>query len=56
MQNELIKNLHNIHTTELGITRVKKNLELKTNDVINWCINEINNDTDMIYLKMDFNN
>ena len=43
LQNELIQNLHKIHTTELGIIRIKKNLELETKDVIKWCINEIKN-------------
>ena len=33
--------IEKIHTTELGIVRVKRNLELKTNDVVNWCKNEI---------------
>jgi len=38
MVNDLLKNISRIHSTELGIIRVKKNLELKTNDVINYCI------------------
>ena len=39
--NELLKNIKKIHTTELGIVRVKNNLELETNDVVNWCKNRI---------------
>ena len=35
--NELLTNINKIHTTELGIMRIKKNLELKTNDIVNWC-------------------
>jgi len=37
MTNYLIENINKIHSTELGIIRVKKNLELKTNDVIKYC-------------------
>jgi hypothetical protein len=40
---ELLVNLNKIHTTELGITRIKKNLDLETNDVVKWCINKIKN-------------
>ena len=38
MTNDLIENITKIHSTELGIIRVKKNLELKTNDVIKHCV------------------
>jgi hypothetical protein len=41
--NDLIINLGKIHTTELGITRIKKNLEIETKDVVNWCKNKIKN-------------
>jgi len=37
MENDLIKNIEKIHTTELGIQRIKRNLELRTNDIVNWC-------------------
>jgi len=37
--NELIKNIDKIHTTELGIVRIKRNLEFKENDIVNWCKN-----------------
>ena len=36
MTNDLIENIKKIHSTELGIIRVKKNLELKTNDIIKY--------------------
>jgi len=35
MTNELTENINKIHSTELGIIRIKKNLELKKNDVKN---------------------
>ena len=37
MENDLLKNIKKIHTTELGIIRIKKNLELETRDVVEWC-------------------
>ncbi|MBY2478829.1 DUF3781 domain-containing protein [Clostridioides difficile] len=36
-ENELLRNLDKLHTTELGVVRIKKNLSLETNDVVNWC-------------------
>ena len=37
MTSELLENLEKLHTTELGIVRIKRNLGLKTDDVIGWC-------------------
>ena len=37
MSNDLIINLHKLHTTKLGVERIKKNLNLDTDDVVNWC-------------------
>lgn len=36
-ENELLRNLDKLHTTELGMVRIKKNLSLETNDVVSWC-------------------
>jgi ribosomal protein S18 acetylase RimI-like enzyme len=35
--NELVKNIEKIHTTKLGIERVRRNLGLQTGDVVLWC-------------------
>lgn len=40
--NELLKNLDKLHTTELGVVRIRENLFLDTDDVVNWCKNKIN--------------
>ena len=37
MENELLTNLNKLHTTTLGIERVKKNLSLNISDVVAWC-------------------
>ena len=33
----LLENLDKLHTTSLGVERIKKNLALKTTDIVNWC-------------------
>lgn len=40
--NDLLKNLGKLHTTELGVERIKKNLSLDTDDVVDWCKTKIN--------------
>ena len=38
---ELIKNIDKLHTTEMGIERIKRNLAIQTNDVVKWCRTKI---------------
>jgi len=40
---ELIENINKINTTALGKIRVKNNLELETNNVVDWCKDKIIN-------------
>ena len=35
--NNLIENLNKLHTTQMGMKRIKRNLNLQTDDVILWC-------------------
>ena len=37
----LLSNIEKIHTTEMGIDRIKKNLKLNTNNVVEFCKNKI---------------
>ncbi len=39
--NELLKNLDKLYTTELGVERIKRNLSLDTDDVVEWCKTKI---------------
>lgn len=39
--NELINSIDKIHTTELGIVRIKRNLNLSEEDVVDYCRNLI---------------
>ena len=43
MQNDLTENIYKIHTTPLGIIRLRKNLGLETGDIEKWCKNKIKN-------------
>lgn len=37
----LISNLNQLHTTALGVERIKRNLGLDTDDVVLWCRDRI---------------
>lgn len=47
----LLSNINKIHTTNMGVDRIKKNLKLNTDDVIEYCKNKILNDNTNIYKK-----
>ena len=46
--NELLNNLDKLHTTKLGVVRIKKNLSLNTDDVVGWCRTKINSNKSVI--------
>ena len=37
----LLNNLDMVHTTEMGVERIKRNLSLDTDDVVEWCKDKI---------------
>ena len=41
--NDLIKNIDKLHTTEMGVERIKRNLSIETDDVVEWCKEKILN-------------
>ena len=41
VSNELLDNIDKLHTTELGVVRIKKNLSLEAEDVVEWCKDRI---------------
>ncbi len=49
MKEDLLKNIEKIHTTVLGKNRIKKNLELENDDVVNFCKNKIKDNKCKIY-------
>ena len=48
--NNLIDNINKIHTTKLGINRIKKNLNIDE-DVVDYCKNKILSNNCNIYIK-----
>ncbi len=51
MANDLIVNLDKLHTTEMGIDRIKRNLQISVEDVVKYCYDKILNDTAIIERK-----
>lgn len=49
--NDLLKNLNQLHTTRLGVERIKRNLSLDTDDVVAWCKIKINSANTVITRK-----
>ena len=47
---ELLNNIDKIHTTTMGVNRIKKNLNIDS-DVVNYCINKITDKNCNIYKK-----
>ncbi len=60
IKEQLSNNITKIHTTNLGLKRIKKNLYLKNEDVISYCQSIINNKNSLVskkgknyYVKLD---
>lgn len=51
--NDLLENINKLHTTELGIIRIRKNLNLDTDDVVQWCKNKITDSNALIKKKRE---
>lgn len=49
-KNELLMNVYKIHTTHLGISRIKRNLEIEE-DVVEFCKNKFLDKKSLIYCK-----
>lgn len=41
--NNLIENIDKLHTTEMGVERIKRNMQIETDDVVRWCRSRILN-------------
>lgn len=49
-KNELLMNIYKIHTTHLGISRIKRNLGIEE-DVVEFCKNKVLDKKSLIYYK-----
>ena len=47
----LLLNIDKVHTTKMGIDRIKKNLKLDTNDVVDYCKNKVLDKKCNIYIN-----
>ncbi len=41
--NDLIANIDKLHTTKLGAERITRNLQIETDDAVQWCSAQILN-------------
>lgn len=46
--NALLENLDKLHTTPGGVVRIKRNLSLDTEDVVQWCARQIQDERTVI--------
>ena len=48
---ELLENLDKVHTTEMGVDRIKRNIEVDVDDIVEYCIDKIKQDNAVIERK-----
>ena len=48
---ELLRNLDKVHTTEMGVDRIKRNIEVDVEDIVSYCIDKIKQDNAVIEKK-----
>ena len=47
----LLENIDRLHTTELGVVRIKKNLKIECNDVVEYLKEIVSDNNSKIYKK-----
>lgn len=50
-KNKLLANIDKIHTTDLGIQRISKNLKIENQDVVDYCIKLIEDSNSAVTKK-----
>ena len=48
---ELLNNLDKVHTTEMGVDRIKRNIEVDVDDIVAYCIDKIKQENAVIERK-----
>ena len=48
---ELLENLDKVHTTEMGVDRIKRNIEVDVDDIVAYCIEKIKQENAVIEKK-----
>lgn len=47
----MLFNLDKLHTTDLGVERIKRNLSVETDDIVSWCKAKIQKPNSLIISK-----
>ena len=47
----LLNNLDKVHTTEMGVDRIKRNIEVDVEDIVAYCIDKIKQENAVIERK-----
>ena len=45
---DLLNNLDKVHTTEMGVDRIKRNIEVDVGDIVEYCIDKIKQENAVI--------
>ena len=48
---ELLNNIDKVHTTEMGVDRIKINIDVDVEDIVKYCIEKIKQDNAVIERK-----
>ena len=48
MKMELLNNLDKVHTTEMGVDRIKRNIGVDVEDSVEYCVDKIKQDNAVI--------
>ena len=48
---ELLRNLDKVHTTEMGVDRIIRNIEVDVDDIVEYCIDKIKQENAVIERK-----
>ena len=48
---ELLENLDKVHTTEMGVDRIKRNIEVDVDDIVAYCVEKIKQENAVIEKK-----
>ena len=48
---ELLDNLDKVHTTEMGVERIKRNIEVDVDDIVEYCKSKIKQENAVIERK-----
>ena len=47
----LLENLEKVHTTEMGVDRIKRNIGVDVEDIVEYCVDKIKQDNVVIERK-----